>query len=115
MDWAGDFARRHSVRVSRRRVAGCWRYRRRGAVCAYHPGTGQELWRVRYGNGYSVVPRPVLAHGLLFLGTGYDRPSFYAVKPGGRGDLTDSNIAWQTARGAPNTPSALVVGDERMA
>ena len=28
-----------------------------GAVCAYDPKTGAELWRVRYGEGYSVVPR----------------------------------------------------------
>lgn len=83
-----------------------------GAVVAYAPDDGRELWRVRYGNGYSVVPRPVFAHGLLFIGTGYDRASLLAVRPGEAGDLTETHIAWQTARGAPNTPSTLVVGDE---
>ncbi|HAB16577.1 MAG TPA: serine/threonine protein kinase [Verrucomicrobiales bacterium] len=83
-----------------------------GAVCAYDPSTGRELWRVRYGEGYSVVPRPVFAHGLLFLGTGYDRPSLLAVRPGGEGDLTETHIGWQTTRSAPNTPSAVVVGNE---
>ena len=83
-----------------------------GAVCAYDPADGHELWRVRYGEGYSVIPQPVYAHGLLFLGTGYDRPLVYAVKPGGSGDLTTNNVAWTLTKGAPNTPSLLVVGDE---
>lgn len=83
-----------------------------GAVCAYDPKTGRELWRVRYGEGYSVVPRPVYAHGLLFLATGYDRASVLAIRPDGAGDVTDTHVAWTLSRGAPNTPSMLVVGDE---
>src|SRR5262249_38284452 len=43
-----------------------------GVVCAYDPKTGREIWRVRYDNGYSVVPRPVYGHGLVFVATGYD-------------------------------------------
>ena len=84
-----------------------------GFVAGYAPKDGSELWRVRYGEGYSVVPRPVYAHGLLFIGTGYDRPSLFAVRPAGAtGDATDTAIAWQTAKGAPNTPSTISVGDE---
>ena len=84
-----------------------------GAVCAYDPKTGAELWRVRYGEGYSVVPRPVYAGGLLFIATGYDRPNVIAIRPGGSGDLTDSNVAWTITRGAPNTPS-MVFNDGRL-
>lgn len=65
-----------------------------GAVFSYDPATGREWWRVAYGNGYSVVPRPVFAHGLIFVGTGYDRASLLAIRPGGEGDLTESNIVW---------------------
>ena len=85
-----------------------------GAVCAYDPKDGTELWRVRYGEGYSVIPRPVHGHGLLFFGTGYDRPVVYAIRSGGtaRGDLTDTHVAWTLTKGAPNTPSLLLVGDE---
>ena len=82
-----------------------------GAVFSYDPATGREWWRVAYGNGYSVVPRPVFAHGLIFVGTGYDRASLLAIRPGGEGDLTESNIVWQTARSAPNTPSVVVAGE----
>ncbi|MSU61009.1 MAG: serine/threonine protein kinase [Pedosphaera sp.] len=84
-----------------------------GFLGAYEPKTGLELWRVRYGEGYSVVPRPVFAHGLLFIGSGFDAPSVYAVKPtGASGDATETNVAWSARKGAPNTPSLVVVGDE---
>lgn len=82
-----------------------------GVVGGFDPSDGREIWRVRYGEGYSVVPRPVLAHGLLFIGTGYDRPSVLAIRIGGAGDVTESHVAWKTTRGAPNTPSMLVVGE----
>jgi outer membrane protein assembly factor BamB len=83
-----------------------------GAVCAYEPKTGREIWRARYGEGYSVIPRPVYGHGLIFLSSGFDAPRAIAVRPDGRGDVTDSHIAWTVTRGAPNTPSLLLAGDE---
>ena len=81
-------------------------------VYAYDPASGRELWRVRYPEGYSVIARPVFAHGLLYLSSAYDRPVFYAVRPNGKGDVTATHLAWSISKGAPNTPSALVVGDE---
>jgi outer membrane protein assembly factor BamB len=84
-----------------------------GFVGAYDPKDGRELWRVRYGEGYSVVPRPVYANGLLFLSSGYDRPTVYAIDPkGAAGDATDGHVTWTATKGAPLTPSMLVVGDE---
>ncbi len=83
-----------------------------GAVSALDPRDGREIWRVRYGRGYSVVPRPVFAHGLLFIATGFDRADLLAIRPDGTGDVTDTHVAWRTTRGAPLTPSVLVVGDE---
>ncbi|MBI3880030.1 MAG: PQQ-binding-like beta-propeller repeat protein [Verrucomicrobia bacterium] len=83
-----------------------------GAVCAYDPQTGKELWRARYGEGYSVVPRPVFGHGLLFLSSGFDQPVLLAIRPGGAGDVTDSHVAWKLDKGAPKSPSPLLVGNE---
>src|ERR1043166_7196259 len=84
-----------------------------GFVGAYDPADGHELWRVRYGQGYSLVPRPVLARGRLFTATGFDHPTVLAIKPAGaRGDVTQTHIAWTLRKGAPNTPSLLVAGDE---
>ncbi|MEW6158351.1 MAG: PQQ-binding-like beta-propeller repeat protein [Verrucomicrobiota bacterium] len=81
------------------------------ALGAYDPETGEEIWRVRY-DGYSVVPRPVFGHGLVFFSTGFDRPIVMAVRPDGKGDVTETHVAWKLSRGAPNTPSLLLVGDE---
>ena len=83
-----------------------------GVVTALDPRDGRELWRVRYGGGYSVVPRPVFAHGLVFVATGYNRADLLAIRPDGEGDVTDTHIAWRTTKGAPLTPSVLAVGDE---
>jgi outer membrane protein assembly factor BamB len=84
-----------------------------GFVGAYDPADGHEMWRVRYGEGYSVVPRPVFAFGLLFLSSGFDSAVLYAIKPDGAvGDATADHIAWTQKVGAPHTPSTLVVGDE---
>ena len=69
---------------------------------AYDPDSGKEIWRVRY-DGYSVVPRPVYGHGLVFLSSGFDRPTFYAIKPTGKGDVTESHIAWKLTKSAPHT------------
>ncbi len=82
-----------------------------GVIAGYDLATGSEIWRVRHG-GYSVIPRPVYGHGLVFLSTGYDTPELLAIRPDGQGDVTDTHIAWKTRRSAPNTPSPLLVGNE---
>lgn len=78
---------------------------------AYNPATGAEIWRVRYARGFSNVPRPVYGRGLVYLATGFQTPSVIAVRPDGAGDVTDTHVAWRLRRGAPHTPSPLLVGD----
>jgi outer membrane protein assembly factor BamB len=79
---------------------------------SYEPRTGKELWQVRYGDGFSNVPRPVYGNGLVFICTGFQQPSLLAVRLDGRGDVTKSHIAWTLKRGVSLTPSPLLVGDE---
>lgn len=81
-------------------------------AAAYDPATGAEIWRVSYGDGFSNVPRPVFAHGLVYIVTGFQQPALLAVRPDGTGDVTKTHVAWSVQRGAPHTPSPLVVGDE---
>ena len=65
-----------------------------------------------YGDGFSNVPRPVFGHGLVYIATGFQQPSLLAVRADGAGDVTKTHVAWTLQRGAPQTPSPLLVGDE---
>jgi outer membrane protein assembly factor BamB len=80
-------------------------------VAAYRPKDGSEIWRVDYGLGYSVIPRPVYGHGLIFLSSGYDTPVLLAIRPDGEGNVTETHVAWKLAKSAPHTPSPLIVGE----
>lgn len=82
-----------------------------GIIAAYRPQDGTEIWRVRH-EGFSVIPKPVFAHGLVFAGTGYEAPTAIAIEPKGTGDITEASLKWTLRKGAPNTPSFLVVGEE---
>jgi outer membrane protein assembly factor BamB len=85
-------------------------------TAAYEPQTGREIWRVsypvRFPEGFSNVMRPVYGDGLVFISGGFNEPSFLAVRPDGEGDVTKTHIAWTIQRGAPFTPSPLLVGDD---
>jgi outer membrane protein assembly factor BamB len=81
-------------------------------AAAYEPLTGQEIWRVSYGDGFSNVPRPVFGQGLVFIATGFQTPTLIAVRPDGKGDVTRTHLAWTISRGAPYTPSPLLVGND---
>ena len=81
---------------------------------SYDLETGEKLWWIRY-KGFSQVPRPLYAHGLVYLTntTGANgSPVLYAVLPNGRGDVSDSHVLWKWNSGVPVTPSPLIVGDE---
>lgn len=81
-------------------------------AAAYDVADGQEIWRVEYEGGFSNVPRPVFAHGLVFITTGFNQPSLLAMRPDGRGNVTRTHVAWSTSRGVSLTPSPIVVGAE---
>ena len=78
-------------------------------VNAYHPDTGEELWRCE-GNLSEVIPTPVVGQGLVFCSSGRAGPTL-AIRPGGRGDVTATHLVWQESRGSSFVPSALIYGD----
>jgi outer membrane protein assembly factor BamB len=78
------------------------------AVRAYDPDTGRELWHVR-GNTYEAIPTPVVGHGMVFCSSGRAGPTL-AIRPGGRGNVTVSHLAWRAAKGSPFVPSTVLDG-----
>lgn len=82
-----------------------------GAVFGYDPVDGREKWRVDYGQGYSVVPRPVYGKGHVYVATGFGRPKVMAIRLGGSGNVTESHVVWETSRSGPKTPSMLLHED----
>ena len=83
-----------------------------GVVYALDPADGSVIWECDYDQGYSVVPRPLYAHGLVYVGTGFNKARLLAIRPTGKGDVTRTHIAWEVSRGIAKTPSFIVVGDE---
>src|SRR5262249_53284639 len=81
-----------------------------GATIAYEPHTGEELWRVRHG-GMNASARPLFGHGLLYLNTAAGGFKLFALRVGGKGDVTDSHVAWKSSQGVPTRSSQLLVGD----
>ena len=71
---------------------------------------GRELWRVRH-KGWSIAPRPIAGHGMVFAIVDRDHPELWAIRHNGNGDVTESHIAWKETRGMPARCTPLLVGD----
>ena len=78
-------------------------------VYAYDPDDGSELWQVD-GNLFEVIPTPVVGHGMVFASSGRAGPTL-AIRPGGRGNVTDTHLVWSSPKGSPFVPSTLLHGD----
>jgi outer membrane protein assembly factor BamB len=81
------------------------------AAYGYDPLTGKELWRLEERTSFSASTRPVTGHGLVFYTTGFNTGQVLAVRPDGRGDVTETHVAWRSTRGAPKKPSLLLHDD----
>jgi outer membrane protein assembly factor BamB len=81
-------------------------------VTGHEPRTGKEIWRVRYRDD-STISRIVSGHGLLFINTGGSpgKSQLWAIRQGGEGDVTDSNVVWKMTEDAPHESSPVLVGD----
>lgn len=78
-------------------------------VFAYDPDTGGELWRCS-GSLFEVIPTPVVGHGMVFASSGRAGPTL-AIKPGGSGDVTETNLVWKVSKGSPFVPSPILYGE----
>jgi outer membrane protein assembly factor BamB len=81
------------------------------AAYGYDPRNGREIWRIIERSAHSASTRPVVGHGLVYYPTGWGKAELLAVRPDGRGDVTNTHIVWRVARGVPNKPSLILLDD----
>lgn len=74
-------------------------------VIAYDPTNGEELWQTGETTDL-VTPLPVLGNGLVLCASGRNGP-ILAIRPGGSGDVSATNVIWKTSRGGPYIPSGV--------
>ena len=88
------------------------------AARGYDLKNGKQLWQVN-DNSEIVVPTPFVAHGLIYVSSGYSPiQPIYAIRPEARGDIspgenntTNESIPWSVKRGGPYMPTPIVYGD----
>lgn len=78
------------------------------AVQAFDPKTGERIWSV-YCQGEGLVPTPVTGEGLIFAASGFEKTTLRAIRGGGTGDVTATNIVWEQKKGVPTQPSLLYI------
>lgn len=79
-----------------------------GSTAGYDPRTGKELWQVKSG-GMNAAGRPVVHKDTAFIGTADGGMHLFAVKLGGKGDVTGTHIPWKLAKGYPRYASPIFV------
>jgi len=77
-------------------------------VISYDPAAGAELWRVNCMAG-DIAPSPIYANGLIFVIEPYSK--LVAIRPDGRGDVTETHIAWKMEEGGPDICSPVSNGE----
>src|SRR4051794_17587201 len=69
-------------------------------VTSYDPDAGTLLWIIN-GPPEQYVASLVYTEGLFFLTTGYPEYHLIGIRPDGRGNITESHIAWHRAKVSP--------------
>ena len=79
-------------------------------VTGYDATSGKKLWTCKTFSGRG-EPTVTPGNGLLYVVNG--KPGdFYALRPGGEGDITQTHMAWHTPRkSGRDQPSPIVVGN----
>ena len=80
------------------------------SVGAYDPRSGVPLWTID-GPTEQFVASMVDNGKLVFLTAGFPEHHILALRPNGRGNVTDSAIVWRSTENTSYVPSPLIVGD----
>jgi outer membrane protein assembly factor BamB len=73
---------------------------------AYDPLSGEEIWKVKHP-GFSMSSIPVTDGKRVYLPTAFNNPELWAVRLGGKGDISETHVDWRVRRNAPTMPSLL--------
>jgi outer membrane protein assembly factor BamB len=85
-----------------------------GEFKAYDPATGKERWRCR-GLGNELYAMPVVSPaGDLVVGISGHNGPLMAVRPGGKGDVTESHRLWRTVGKNPQRVGSGVIHEGRL-
>jgi len=80
-------------------------------VSGHDLGTGQEFWRARLydkrDDWYRIVTSPVGGDGLIYASGPKGQP-LVAFKEGGKGDVTDTGVAWSSKQGHTDWSTPLL-------
>ncbi len=80
------------------------------ALYGYDPESGKELWRVEFVGSHSGACRPVIQRGLIYAPIG-SAAELWAIRPNGKGIVTNNHVVWKQKRAVSRRPSVLVVDD----
>jgi outer membrane protein assembly factor BamB len=75
-------------------------------VSGHDVATGQRLWHVEEANRFP-IPMPLFHDGVIYTSRGYRSSPFMAIRPGGKGNVAASHIAWRVPSGAPYVSSLI--------
>jgi len=75
-------------------------------VEAYNPVTGKLLWQFDEQNRFP-VPMPVYNDGVLYMSRGYRSSPYMAVRTGGSGEISKTQVVWRVPTGGPYISSLV--------
>jgi outer membrane protein assembly factor BamB len=77
------------------------------AIETFNPRTGTKLWMVRYEE-HSNAGRPIFDGSLVYMSSGFSKAKMLAIDPKGIGDITESNVRWESGKSIACKPSPIL-------
>jgi outer membrane protein assembly factor BamB len=75
-------------------------------IDAFDPGSGRLLWHAG-SERQTPIPSAVFQDGTIYLSRGYRNSDIWALRPGGRGDVSASHLRWRMPNGGSYVPSIV--------
>jgi outer membrane protein assembly factor BamB len=82
------------------------------SVTSFDPDTGEQIWTVD-GPSQEFVSSPIYSEkaGLIFVSSSWPKQIIFAIRPDGRGNVTETHVVWSDRKGAPYVPSMIIADD----